>query len=117
MQEPKPRLDSNLSEAEIFIKFMQCLRNKPADLIFNVPRGKLDRLDKNYLKYFLCVNGANRQKLLEPLERSGWQALPFFVIDPFSRSEFPSLSNNLTEGSFETRQLEDAIAQTCLLFE
>ncbi len=113
MKQPQVSINSNLSEAEIFIRFMKCLRDKPDDLIFNVPRGKLAKLDKNNLKYFLCVNGANRHKVLDPLERSGWKALPFFVIDPYSRSEFPSLSNNLTEGSSETKALLEKISKTC----
>ena len=92
---------------------MKFLRDKPDELIFNTPRGKLDKLDTKSLKYFLCVNGPNKQRIIEPLERNGWSALPFFVIDPYNRVEFPSVNSNLIEGSAETRLLLDKISKTC----
>lgn len=88
------------------------MESKPDDVVFNVPRGKLDKLDKNKLKYFLDMKGDNKSLLLDPLESKGWRAFPFFVIDPYDRSTFPSLESNLRESSRETFVLKNLISET-----
>ena len=43
-------------EAQIYLEFLKFLRDKPDELIFNVPHGKIDRLEKWKLKQFLDFN-------------------------------------------------------------
>lgn len=105
------------SEAEILLGFFKFLKNKPADLVFNVPRGKVDRIDKSKLKFFLDLKGINRQKVWEPLEERGWQALPFFIIDPYDRSNYPSLSTDLRENSSTLFDFMEKIEKSIWLIE
>mgnify|MGYP006950309703 CR=1 FL=1 len=53
-------LTGSKSEAEIFYEFLRYLENKPDDDVFNVPRGKLDRVERSKVKYFLGVKGDNK---------------------------------------------------------
>lgn len=113
MREPKDvHLAQVKSEAQIFHEFLRFLDTKPDDVVFNVPRGKLDKLEKNKLKYFLDTKGDNKALFHDPLEQRGWRAFPFFVIDPYDRSTFPSLETNLRESSNETLTLKTLIKVT-----
>jgi len=113
MREPKDvELMQVKSESQIFYEFMKFLDKKPDDVVFNVPRGKLDKIEKNKLKYFLDTRGDNRVQFHDPLEQRGWRAFPFFVIDPYDRSTFPSLETNLRESSNETFTLKTLIKTT-----
>lgn len=48
------------NEAAILMRFFYFLQTKKNDLIFNVPRGKMDFLEEYKLKYFLAVNGTKK---------------------------------------------------------
>lgn len=88
----------NDSEAAILISFLKFLKNKRPELIFNVPRGKIDFLEEHRIKFFLALNGTNKEKIADPLRKIGWKAFPFFVIDPYDRSIFPSVETGLVDG-------------------
>lgn len=49
------------SEATILYNFFVFLISKSPDLVFNVPRGKIDVIEKYKLKYFLAMNGPNKE--------------------------------------------------------
>lgn len=60
MRMPEPvELDRVVSEGELFYEFLKFLMTKPHDLIFNVPRGRMDTIDKHKLKFFLDIKGQN----------------------------------------------------------
>ena len=86
------------NEATILFNFFMFLQKKRNDLIFNVPRGKMDLLEESRVKFFLALNGQNREKIADPLRAKGWRAFPFFVIDPYDRSSFPSIDAGLALG-------------------
>ena len=90
---------------------------KSPDLVFNVPRGKVDVVEKYKLKYFLAVNGPNKELVAEPLRLKGWKALPFFVIDPYDRSSFSSIETGLTEGSAVHEVFLNKIKESIKLIE
>lgn len=50
-------LDKVQSEGHLFFEFLKFLKLKPYDLIFNVPRGRMDTIDKHKLKFFLDIRG------------------------------------------------------------
>ena len=64
--------------------FLRYLHAKPVDHVFNVPKGKIDRLEKQKLKQFLSSTGENKFHLRK-LEQLGYSNYPYFVIDPFDR--------------------------------
>jgi hypothetical protein len=53
----------------------------------------------------------------EPLEERGWQALPFFIIDPYDRSNYPSLSTDLRENSSTLFDFMEKIEKSIWLIE
>ena len=63
-----------------------------------MPRGKIDILEEYRVKFFLALSGTNKEKIAEPLRKKGWKAFPFFVIDPYDRSSFPSVESGLVDG-------------------
>jgi len=97
--DPKRTLDVTDNEATILLNFLQFLQRKRNDLIFNVPRGKMDRLEESRIKFFLALNGQNKFKIADPLRAKGWRVFPYFVIDPFDRSSFPSVDAGLVLGN------------------
>lgn len=101
-----------LSDAELFFRFLLFLRDKPDDFVFNVPRGKIDKIDRNKVKFFLDLKGQNKVTVWDPLEQRGWRALPFFVIDPFDRATFPTIESKITENSDELKLFTGLITQT-----
>ena len=84
-------------------------------MIFNVPRGKIDQMEESRVKFFLALNGRNREKVADPLRAKGWRAFPFFVIDPYDRSSFPSVDAGLVLGSPLLVQFQDKISESIKL--
>jgi hypothetical protein len=105
------------SDATILYNFFVFLIKKSPDLVFNVPRGKIDIIEKYKLKYFLYMNGQNKEIVEKPLRLRGWKALPFFVIDPYDRSSFSSIETGLTEGSAVYETFVNKIKESIKLIE
>jgi len=97
------------NEATIFLNFLVFLQSKRSEMIFNVPRGKMDLLEESRVKFFLAMNGQNKEKIAEPLRARGWRAFPFFVIDPYDRSSFPTIDTGLLEGEPQHVEFIDLI--------
>ena len=116
MLKPDPNwLVKNDNEATILMKFLQFLKDKRLDSIFNVPRGKMDLLEVYRVKYFLALSGANKEKIGEPLRKRGWKAFPFFVVDPYDRSSFPSVDTGLVENDPRLTEFEQLIDKSVSL--
>ena len=98
MKPDSNKMIKNESEATILFNFLQFLQHKRVDEIFNVPRGKIDILEEHRVKFFLALSGANKDKIAEPLRKKGWKEFPFFVIDPYDRSSFPTVESGLVDG-------------------
>lgn len=75
----------------------------------------MDFLEENRVKFFLALNGQNREKIAVPLRAKGWKAFPFFVIDPYDRSSFPSLDAGLILGSPLLTCFKDLISDSVRL--
>ena len=116
MLRPDPsKMIRNESEATILSNFLQYLYQKPVESIFNVPRGKIDMLEEYRVKFFLALSGTNKEKIAEPLRKKGWRVFPFFVIDPYDRSSFPSVESGLVEGDPRLIKFEQLISKSVSL--
>jgi hypothetical protein len=73
------------------------LTDLPNEIVFNVPRGKMEILPVHKLRLFLTVQ--SNKTFFENLEQLGFKQYPYFVIDPFDRSNFPSIETGFINGS------------------
>lgn len=84
----------NISEAEIFLEFVNFLKNKEADTIFNLPRGAVEPIKAQKLKSFLRIRQFNDFQ-----QEYEHKKLPFLIIEPFDRLSITYVNQQLKVGN------------------
>lgn len=97
---------------------MKFLLSKPDELVFNVPHGRIEPINPIQLKMFLNAKGEN-QKHFQKLSahESGWKDQPFFIVDPFDRSQLPGVNAGLYGDSEKLKIWRKWVAAQAQQFE
>ena len=97
-----------MSEVQIFVSFLKFLSEMPDGAMqFNVPRGAVERIPPEKIKFFLDTKRTRHSHYFEALDKKGWNLLPFFVVDPFDRQSFPSIEAELRKDPKDLSESEN----------
>lgn len=95
-KEGDKRKTTSVGEAQILLAFFKFLGEMPDGAKqFNVPRGAVEKIPPEKIKFFLDTKRTRHSLYFEALDKKGWNMLPFFVVDPFDRQSFPSIEADL----------------------
>ena len=81
------------------------------ETVFNVPRGCIERIPKEKFMFFLDVK--SNTEALKDIRANGLTKYPYFVVDPFDRSNLPSIESDITEGSENLIKFQRRVKITC----
>jgi len=90
-----------MTEAQLFKRFIEYLNTKTDSQVFNVPYGKIETIPYKRLKLFLLLSKDQNCPNFDP----------FFVIDPFDRSKNPMNDFSPVRNDFIRKYLKDLCAK------